>query len=363
MFSKESLEFLRKLTEAFGPSGFEKDAQTLVKEYISPYASDVVRDKLGSQAFVFRGSSDRPRILLAAHVDEVGFAISGIDEKTGFLSFNPLGGWWDQVLLGQRVIVRTTKGDLMGVIACKPPHILTKEEREKVVKKDEMYIDIGATSKKEAEEMGVKIGDPVVPWSPFVLLREGKVGIGKALDDRIGAFVMLEACKKIKEENIEHPNTIYAATTVQEEVGLRGAKTISHVVEPDVGIVLEVDIPGDVPGVEPRKAAAKMGKGPTLVTLDGTMVPNQPFKEFVIRVAEECKIPLQLTQIPGGGTDAGRIHLHGAGCPTVVLGVPTRHIHSHAGVFSLEDAANAVKLLIELIKRLDLKTVESFSYA
>ncbi len=360
MFDAKSIELLRRMTEAFGPPGFEREVTNLVKEYMSPYADEVLHDKLGSVSFVLKGSAERPRVLLAGHVDEVGFAVSGIDEKTGFLSFSTLGGWWEQVLLGQRVTVRTSKGDLMGVIASKPPHVLSKEEREKVVKKDEMYIDIGVTSKEEAESLGVKIGDPVTPWSPFVLLRDGKVGMGKAFDDRLGTFVMLEACRRIKEQNINHPNTIYAASTVQEEVGLRGAKTIAHVVDPDVGIVLEIDISGDVPGVDPRKAAARMGKGPSLFTMDGSMIPNQPFKEFVIKVAEECKIPLQLSQVMGGGTDAGRIHLHGAGCPTVVLGIPTRHIHSHVGLFSLQDAENGVRLLIELLKRLDQKTVESF---
>jgi endoglucanase len=360
MFDTKSIELLKRMTEAFGPSGFEREVTRIVKEYMLPYSDGVVQDKLGSVAFILRGSAERPRILLAGHVDEVGFAVSGIDEKTGFLSFSTIGGWWDQVLLGQRVVVRTSKGDLMGVIASKPPHILSKEEREKLVKKDEMYIDIGVTSKEEAEKLGVKIGDPVTPWSPFMLLRDGRVGMGKAFDDRLGTFVMLEACRRIKEQGIQHPNTIYAAATVQEEVGLRGAKTIAHVVDPDVGIVLEIDICGDVPGVDSRKAPARMGKGPTLVTMDGSMIPNQPFKEFVIKVAEECKIPLQLSQVMGGGTDAGRIHLHGSGCPTVVLGVPTRHIHSHVGLFSLEDAENGVRLLIELLKRLDQKTVESF---
>ncbi|MEM2282477.1 MAG: M42 family metallopeptidase [Candidatus Hadarchaeales archaeon] len=360
MFDAKSLDFLKRLTEAFGPPGFEREASRIVEEYMKPYADGVVRDKLGSVAFLFKGDAERPRVLLAGHVDEVGFAVSGIDEKTGFLSFSTLGGWWDQVLLGQRVVVRTSRGDLLGVIASKPPHIMDREEREKLVKKDEMYIDIGVTSKEEAERLGVKIGDPVVPWSPFALIREGKVAMGKAFDDRLGTFVMLEACRRIKEQGIAHPNTIYAASTVQEEVGLRGAKTIAHVVDPDVGIVLEIDISGDVPGVDARKAAAKMGKGPTIFTMDGSMIPNQPFKEFVLKVAEECKIPLQLSQVMGGGTDAGRIHLHGSGCPTVVLGVPTRHIHSHVGLFSLEDAENGVRLLIELLRRLDQRTVESF---
>ncbi len=361
MFDEKALDILKRITESFGPSGFERETARIIKDYMKEYADDVLTDKLGSVVFVAKGSCERPRVLLAGHIDEVGFVISGIDEKTGFLTFNPLGGWWDQVLLSQRVIIRTEKGDLHGVIAAKPPHLLSEEERKKVVEKKNMYIDIGVTSGKEAIEAGVKIGDPVVPWSPFSIIRNGKVAMGKAFDDRIGAFIIMEAIRRLKEDGIEHPNTVYGAATVQEEVGLRGAQTVSHLVDPDVGIVLEVDIAGDVPGIKPQEAPAKMGKGPSLITYDRSMIPNQPLKEFVIRVAKEVNIPLQLSQIARGGTDAGRIHLTRTGCPSVVISVPTRHIHSHVGLLSLEDVENATKLILELIKRLDEKTVESFT--
>lgn len=308
-----------------------------------------------------REKTDRPHILLAGHIDEVGFIVSGVDEKTGFLTFNALGGWWDQVLLSQRVVVRTEKGDVHGVIAAKPPHLLTDEEKQKVMEKKNMYIDIGVSSGNETEGTGVKIGDPVVPWSPFSIIREGKVAMGKAFDDRVGAFVMMETIRRLKEHGIRHPNTVYGAVTVQEEVGLRGAQTVPHIVDPDVGLVLEVDIAGDVPGIKPSEAPARMGKGPSLVTYDSSMIPNQPLKEFVIRTARDADIPLQLSQTARGGTDAGRIHLHRAGCPSVVISVPTRHIHSHVGFASLEDAENAVRLLVELVSKMDKKTVEEFT--
>jgi len=192
-------------------------------------------------------------------------------------------------------------------------------------------------------------------------VHEGKVAMGKAFDDRIGAFVIMEALRKMNGDKITHPNTVYGAATVQEEVGARGAQTVAHLVDPDVALVLEVDISGDVPGIEPLEAPAKMGKGPSLVTYDSSMIPNQPLKELVIKTAEEAGIPLQLSQVARGGTDAGRIHLNRVGCPSVVISVPTRHIHSHVGLLSLEDTENAVKLVIELLKRLDAKTVESFT--
>jgi endoglucanase len=360
MLDSKSLGIMKNMMEAFGPSGFEREVNALCKQYMEPYADQVVVDKLGTVAFVLKGSSKRPRVLLAGHTDEVGFIISSIT-KEGYLTFNQLGGWWDQVLLSQKVAVRTKKGDIHGVIAAKPPHILSADERKKVVEKKDMFIDIGATTENEVKDMGVKVGDPAVPWSPFSLIRDGKVAMAKAFDDRIGAFVAMETIRVLKEQRIVHPNTVYGAATVQEEVGLRGAGTIAHVVEPDVALILEVDIAGDVPGIKPQEAQCKMGKGPTLLTFDRSMIPNQSLKEFVFNVAEEVGIPLQLTQTPFGGTDGGRIHMNRAGCPSVVIGVPTRHIHSHVGLLSLEDTENTIKLVVELIKKLNAETVESFT--
>ena len=359
MLDEKSLDLMKRMMEAFGPSGFEREVNALCKEYMEPYSDEVIVDKLGTVTFVSKGGSERPRVLMAGHTDEVGFIVSSVS-KEGFLTFNTLGGWWSQVLLGQRVVIRTCKGYVDGVIASKPPHILPAEERKKVVEREDMFIDIGATSKEEAEASGVKIGDPVVPYSPFKIVQNGKVAMGKAFDDRIGAFIIMEAIRRIKEEGIGHPNTVYGAATVQEEVGLRGAQTIAHVVDPDVAIVIEVDIAGDVPGIKPHQAPSKMGQGPAIMTWDRSMIPNQPLKEFVIKVAKQVEIPLQLSMI-SGGTDAGRIHMSRAGCPSVVVSVPTRHIHSHVGYLSLEDTENAIRLVIELLKRLDAETVEGFT--
>ena len=360
MLDKKSLDLMKEMMEAFGPSGFEREVNAIAKSYMEPYSDDVVVDKLGTVTFVAKGESERPRVLLAGHTDEIGFIVSTVT-KEGYITFNPLGGWWDQVLLGQRVTIRTNKGLVPGVIAAKPPHVLPQEERSKVVTKKQMFIDVGCSSEEEVEELGVKMGDPVVPWSPFSVIRDGKIAMGKAFDDRIGAFILMEAIRRIKEGKLGHPNTVYGAATVQEEVGLRGATTISHVVDPDVAIVLEVDIAGDVPGIKPQEAPTKMGEGPSLLTYDRSMIPNQPLKEFVIKVAKEAEIPLQLSQVSGGGTDAGRIHVSRAGCPSVVISVPTRHIHSHVGLLSLEDVDNAVRLVVELLKRLDAATVEGFT--
>ena len=357
---ENSLEFFKKLSEGFGPSGFEYEILKMVKEYGKQFADDIMKDNLGSLILVKKGSSEKPRVIIAGHVDEVGFIVTGIT-KEGYIKFHTLGGWWDQVLLSQRVVIKTRKGLVHGVVASKPPHLLKEEERNKVVKRDNMFIDVGATSKEEVEKLGVRVGDPIAPWSPFMKSATGKTVMGKAFDDRLGAFVAIEVMKYLKENEIEHPNTLYIAATVQEEVGLRGASTTSYVVNPDVALVTEVDIAGDVPGISPYEAPSSLGKGPSIITYDASMIPNQKLKEFIISVAEETKIPYQLSLVPRGGTDAGRFHLYRTGRPSVVIGIPTRHIHSHVSVTCISDIENAIRLLVEVVKRLDEKVVKSFT--
>jgi putative aminopeptidase FrvX len=361
LLEPDSINLLKELSEAFGPSGFEREPASIVRRNGERYA-EVLHDKLGSVILKRRGESESPKILLAGHMDEVGFVVTGVDKDSGFITFSQLGGWFDQVLLGHRVIVMTRKGPVFGVIAAKPPHLMTEEQREKVVKKEDMFIDVGASSKETVEEeLGVRIGDPVAPWSPFTLIRGGRIAMGKAFDDRIGTFVGLEVLRRLASSKTKHPNTLYFSATVQEEVGLRGAQTVANLVEPDLAFALEVDIAGDVPGIKQSEAPAKMGKGPSILAFDASMIPNQEFKRFVIETAESAKIPYQLSVVTRGGTDAGRFHLNRAGCPSIVIGVPTRHIHSHDAIADLEDIDNAVRLVSLLVQRLDEKTIKSFT--
>lgn len=371
MLRDESIAFLGSLCDAFGPSGFERDPARILRDHVSPFCDHVRTDRLGSVLFTKRGSSEGPVVLLPGHIDEVGFVVAGIS-KEGFLSFATVGGWFDQVLLAQRVVVRTERGMLPGIVSSKPPHILTPEERDKVVKHDKMFVDIGASSKEEAVALGVRVGDPIVPDSRFVtvtkpVIEEGSnrgettLAMGKAFDDRIGAFVAAEVVRRLAEEKLSHPNTVIGAGTVQEEVGLRGARTTAWLSDPDVCLTLEVDISQDIPGIEPERALVRMGKGPSILTFDASMVPNQSLKELVIRTASEHGIPLQLSLMARGGTDAGVIHVTRVGCPSVVLGVPTRHIHSHVGILSLDDVSHLVDLVVAVVQRLDQRTVESLT--
>ncbi len=222
-----------------------------------------------------------------------------------------------------------------------------------------MYIDVGACSKAEVEEIGVRIGDPVIPRADFVIMANGKTYLSKAWDDRVGVALAIEVLQHFQTE--EHPNTIFGVATVMEEVGVRGATTSAYAVNPDVAIILEADIAGDVPGVKPEESSIKLGKGPSVILHDAKMIPNLALRDLVIATAAEMHIPLQFSSIEAGATDGAAIHLHNAGVPTVVISVPSRHIHSHSSIIHRDDYDNAIKLLVALLKKLDSGTVQSFT--
>lgn len=372
---KDSLKFFEKLCNASGPAGFEREPTLIAKEYVEKYADEISSDKLGSLIFAkhpTKGSKKNvPVILLPGHVDEIGFMVAGIHES-GFLTFHPLGGWPDHVLLAQRVIVQAKSGPVPGMIAAKPIHLMTIEERGKLVKKDKMYIDIGCSNADEARAMGVRVGDGIVPDSKFSLIektcyKDGKkagkatLAMGKALDNRFGVFVACEVMRRLKQEKIPHANTVVGAATTQEEVGLRGAMTTGYKVNPDVCLTLDVTIAGDVPGIENNLSLASLGDGVGVCALDASMIPNQSLKELVLETAEAESIPYKITTLTQGGTDAGAVHKSREGCPSIVLGAATRHIHSHVGIIDLADIDHCVDLVIALIKRLDAKTVASLT--
>ncbi|MEM5787216.1 MAG: M42 family metallopeptidase [Syntrophobacteraceae bacterium] len=351
----KTTRLLKDLSEAHGVPGYEKEVRTLVRGLLEPLG-EIDRDRVGS--IVCRSGEAGPRLMIAAHLDEIGFMVSHISEE-GFLKFLPLGGWWDQVLLGQRVLIKTQKGDIPGVIGAKPPHVLSMEERKKLVDLKAMYIDIGAISRGQVEETGVRLGDPVVPDAPFVPLMDGKVYMGKAFDDRVGLALMIETMRHFAKS--PHPNVLYGAGTAMEEVGLRGARTCAELVNPDVAIILESDICGDVPGITPDESSIKLGGGPSLVLLEARMIPNLKFRDLVIETAARLGVTLQFSAWLGGCTDGGQIHLHGIGVPTVVISVPARHIHSHSAIISRSDYDGALKLLIALVEKLDSTVVAGFT--
>ena len=344
---------LKELTEAHGVPGHEAEIRAVMRRHLEALGA-LEQDKIGSLICKQTGASESPRVMLAGHMDEIGFMIKHIT-KEGFLRFLPLGGWFDQVLLGQRVVIKAPKGDVLGVIGAKPPHLLPPDDRKKVVEKKDMYIDIGATSQEEVEAAGVRVGDGVVPLADFRVLANPRTYLSKAFDDRVGCALMVQALQELKQTG--HPNLVYGVATVMEEVGVRGATTSVEVVNPDVAIILESDIAGDVPGIKEEESSVKLGQGPTVVLFDARMIPNLRLRDLVMDTAKELGLPLQTSSIEGGATDGAAIHLHKSGVPTVVLGVAARHIHSHGAILHRDDYDNALKLLTTVVRKLDAATV------
>ena len=346
----KKLAWLKRFSETCGVSGFEGRMKDLMLERLNGMA-EVSYDKLGSVIFTKKSASaDAPKIMLASHMDEIGFMVKHIT-KEGFLKFPCLGGWWEQVMLSQRVTVHGSKGDLAGVIGSKPPHILSAEERTKVVDKKDMYIDIGAENEEQARELGVFEGCPVTPYAEMAVMGDGRTLLGKAWDNRIGCAVMADVMENISHEEV--PGTVYGVATVQEEVGLRGAQTSVNLLKPDIALVIDTCVAGGTPGVSDDIAPAKIGKGIAVTIYDAGMIPNTALRDFAMQTAKELNIPTQISISEGGATDGGRIHLHDAGVLTLTFSIPTRYIHSHQSVIHMDDYLGAVKLITAMVEKLD----------
>ncbi|MCJ7423975.1 M42 family metallopeptidase [Candidatus Bathyarchaeota archaeon] len=340
------IETLEKLSKASGVTGREEEVADLMKKLLKPYVDEIKEDSLGNVIGIKKGKKNSPKIMLAAHMDEIGLVIKTIT-KEGFLYFAKVGGIDDRILLAQKVLVYTEKGPLHGIIGSRPPHIQKEEERKKVISYDELFIDIGAANQEEAKKMGVKIGDPVGFDVEFARIKKDIV-IGKALDDRVGCAIMIEALKRLEKTEC----TIYAVGTVQEEVGLRGAMTSAFSISPDVGLAIDVTVAGDTPGVKENEAPIAIKKGPSITIADSGMIVPPKILRLLTDVAEENKIPYQLETGLAGSTDAARILLTKEGIPSGVISVPTRYIHSPTSLLSLEDVENAVKLLVATIQKI-----------
>ncbi len=292
------------------------------------------------------GKEASPKVMIAAHMDEVGLMVKTIT-KEGFVQFAKMGGIDDRILLAQNVIIHTQKGPLQGIIGSKPPHIQKEEERKKIVTYDNLFIDIGAENLKDANKMGIKIGDPISFNVKYSRIGKEKV-TGKAFDDRVGCAIMIETLKQLKNPDC----TICAVGTVQEEVGLRGAGTATFGIDPDVGIALDVTVAGDVPGVKEFDTSLKMGKGPVLTVADAGLITHPKILRLLMDTAEENKIAFQLETGLPGTTDAARMSLSRQGVPSGTVSIAVRYIHSPTGMLSLKDAENSAKLTAEAIQNI-----------
>ena len=356
----ETLTMLKDLTDANGIPGNEREVREVFEKYITPYADEVTTDNLGSSIAKKIGDANGPKIMVAGHLDEIGFMVTRIDDK-GFIYFQTVGGWWNQVMLAQRVTIIGSKGNVTGIIGSKPPHVLSAEARKKPYEIKDMFIDIGASSKKEAEEFGVQPGQSIVPYFEFTPLKNEKMLMAKAWDNRIGLAIAIDVLKQL--QGVDHPNIVYGVGTIQEEVGLRGAKTSANQIEPDIGFGVDVGIAGDTPGISAHEADSKLGDGPQIVLYDASMVSHKGLRDLVVKTADEQGIPYQYTSMAGGGTDSGSIHLTANGVPSLSITVATRYIHSHAAILHRDDFENAVKLIVEVIKQLDKDKVKELILA
>ncbi|MGL4336562.1 MAG: M42 family metallopeptidase [Turicibacter sp.] len=356
----QTLTFLKELTDANAVPGQEKEARLVMKKYVEDSADKVYQDHIGSLIAEKVGLEGGPKVIIAGHMDEVGFMVKFIEDK-GFIRFQTLGGWWSQVMLAQQVTVTTSTGKTYhGVIGSTPPHILSPEARSKVVDIKEMYIDLGVESKEEVEKLGIRPGDMITPYIEFKQMANEKFLLAKAWDNRVGCAIAVDVLRKLKEES--HPNIVYGVGTVQEEVGCRGARTVAQLINPAIAFAADVGIAGDVPGVGANSVQAKMGKGPIITLMDAGLVGHKGLRDFVISVADELNIPYQFDTMPGGGTDAGPMHLAHEGCPAMSIGIASRYIHSHTSMIHRDDYDYAVKLLVEVTKRLDQETVNKIIF-
>jgi len=357
---KQTIKTLKMFTDVAAPSGFEKNAHVVMKDYVKDYADEMTADNLGSFISIKKGNEEGPRIMIAGHLDEIGFMITKID-KNGYLSFQTLGGWWSQVMLAQRVrVVASTGREYTGVIGAKPPHSLTPAERKSPADIKNMFIDLGLKDKEAVEKLGIKVGDFAVPYCEFAQMADEKYLYAKAWDNRVGCYIAAEVVRRLKDQ--KHDNVVYGVGTVQEEVGLRGAKTSSFKVQPDIGFALDVGLAADMPGTSSDTFKCKLGEGPLITLFDSSMIGHRDLREFVVSVAEECEIPFQYAGLRGGGTDAGAMHINMSGAPSLSIGLATRYIHSNGGIIHYDDIENSVKLLVEVVKRLDKETVEKITF-
>ena len=341
------MDLMEKLSSTNGISGFEGNIVDIIKEELETYVDEIQDDLMGNVIAIKKGDKKGKKVMLAAHMDEIGLMVRHIDKK-GFVKFSKIGGINDQMLLNQTVTIHGKDGDITGVIGSKPPHIMKAAERKKVIEYENMFIDIGVFSKKEAEKL-IAIGDPISFKATYEKFPNDLI-MGKALDNRIGCYIMIETMKRI-----DSNSTIYGVGTVQEEVGLKGAKTSSFKINPDIAFALDVTIAGDHPGIKPDEAPVFIGKGPAVVLVDASgrgIITPEKVKNLVISAAEENNIKYQPEVSEGGTTDGSAIILTRDGIPTGVVSVPTRYIHTTVSIASMKDIEATIDLLVKTIEKL-----------
>jgi endoglucanase len=349
------IRLLEELTNADGPTGFEGPIRDIVRREYSAIGLEVSTDGLGSIIGVMRGASESPKIMVAAHLDEIGMMVRYINAD-GFVKFQNLGGWLDQALINQRWTIHTRKGPVFALSGLRAIHTTPSDLRSRVTPATDIFLDVGARSKAEAEALGIRAGDPIAPWSPFVKMSHNRYA-AKAWDDRLGLALMIESARRFKEQGVRLPNTVYFVGSVQEEVGMRGAQTAAKAIRPDLGISLEVGIACDFLGVGPDLAQECLGKGPGIFLHDSSMLVNLKLRDHFFSLSEKFGIPLQTEVIAGYGEDGSAMQMHATGTPAINFTVPVRYVHTHTGILDRGDFDQALELLMKALASFDAETV------
>ncbi|MCL0050534.1 M42 family metallopeptidase [Dehalococcoidia bacterium] len=338
------MELLQRLAEAPGIPGREEKVSEIVKEALKGHVDEIRTDVLGNVIALKSGGGDAPRVkvMIAAHMDEIGFFITHIDEKTGFLRIDPVGGFDPRVLIAQRVVVHSDSGDYIGVMGTKPVHLLKEEEKKKAPEIENIFIDLGISA--DAVKERVRVGDSVTLKQDLVEF--GELVSCKALDDRVGIYVMIEALRKVR----EHEADIYLVATTQEEVGIRGARVSSFGIAPDIGIAVDVTVACDIPGVEEPRRVTRLGEGVAIKVKDSLSISNPHLVRKLREIAEEKGIKYQMEVLPRGGTDAGALQLTREGAAAATISIPTRYIHSVVESAHKKDIQAAIDLLAAFLE-------------
>lgn len=343
-------QLLKTILDAPGISGYEKEIAAIMTRELKKYCDEVYTDNFGN--VIARKGKGKRKIMLASHMDEIGLLVKFIT-KDGYLNFIKVGGIDDRILLGQRVIVKSKHGDVTGIIGAKPPHLQREEDRKHPVKYEDMFIDIGCKDKKEAEKK-VSIADPVVFDVTSGQLNGSNLYYGKAIDNRIGCYALIKIMEKLKSPGAE----VYAVATVQEEVGLKGARTSSYAINPDFAIAIDTTVAGDTPGIKETESSLKLGEGVAITIMEAAgrgVIVTEKVRELFVETAKQRRIKYQLDVIEGGMTDGAIIYMNREGIPTGVLSIPTRYVHAPTGVFSMDDLDTTVTLAQAVVEKVATK--------
>lgn len=335
---------LKKILEASGISGYEKEIAAIMKSELGKVCDKVEIDTFGN--VIARKGKGKKKIMLAAHMDEIGLLVKYIT-KDGYLNFIKVGGIDDRILLGKKVIIKGRNGDVQGIIGSKPPHLQRDEERKQTVKYEDMFIDIGSKSREDAEKR-VAVADAVIFDTGCGQLH-GNLYYGKAIDNRIGCYALIKIMEKLRV-----PAEVYAVATVQEEVGLKGARTASFKIDPQFAIAIDTTVAGDTPGIKETESSLKLGHGVAITVLEASgrgVIVSEQVRELFMDAAKKNKIKYQLDVIEGGMTDGAIIYMNREGIPTGVLSIPTRYVHAPTGVFNIEDVNSAIELTKAVLEK------------